>query len=278
MTANVENHLKEIESLKRNVASPNALWCYRGVPDEKYEFIPSAFRNEQLLNESEMFTHFQQKANGFFSELPELEHDPYAQLEYAQHFGIPTRLLDFTSSRFVALFFACDGYKAGINIENYNGYSDSNGAIWMLDDYAYKRDVFKFDSNEYHEDALSKERIGLVWSSTHCITSQTLRFPFVYKPWFHNFPDVRIERQASLLMAWGLCEESFDNIVGGVGCSDYNKCKYISQIIIPDTEKKSILYRLKERGISYLTLFPSLDMICESTLKELEYNREGLSR
>lgn len=80
-----------------------ALW-FRGHAQHDWKLVPSAHRRHATL-ESEFTNHFRLKAPSIVANCP--EHKNYtAWLPLMQHYGLPTRLLDWTESLSVAAFFA----------------------------------------------------------------------------------------------------------------------------------------------------------------------------
>ncbi len=77
---------------------------YRGQPDANFKLIPKAFRNEYLkINDEQAFNYF--KRNGIAHINVNLEND-WEYLAYAQHYNVPTRMLDWSFNPLVGLFFS----------------------------------------------------------------------------------------------------------------------------------------------------------------------------
>lgn len=83
-------------------------FVYRGMSDSCWELIPSLDR--QLIKDIREYGLEHKLAVDFRSEIPELfqgTQTNFEKISKMQHFGIPTRLLDFTLNPLVALYFAC---------------------------------------------------------------------------------------------------------------------------------------------------------------------------
>src|SRR5579859_1873652 len=115
----VDNHAKSViiqswsqlqEELTPYLNKPTAPWAFRGVGKAEWTLQSSLERLEiPPIVEAERYllTTFQRRVHHYISDPPAKEND-LEWLALLQHHGAPTRLLDWTKSPYVALFFALD--------------------------------------------------------------------------------------------------------------------------------------------------------------------------
>lgn len=98
---------------------PNLGWIYRGQVDASLPLLPKAGRPKFFKPETSKrvtkgypprdigrFNEWRNNAVAFCSHLPD---NDFECLAFAQHYGLATRLLDWTTNPLVALYFAAEG-------------------------------------------------------------------------------------------------------------------------------------------------------------------------
>jgi len=113
----------------REIVSGLVRWAFRGHGDARYELETTLYRGGQRFHcppeilvdrEAWMLRQFQRRAHHYIKDPPSVD-ELLEWLALIQHFGGPTRLLDFSHSFYVAAFFAIEDAEGdaavwGINL------------------------------------------------------------------------------------------------------------------------------------------------------------------
>lgn len=98
------------------------LW-FRGVADSSWHLIPSIQRNLSRVKSERYITNdFYIRAKQVLEKSPSKKNYS-AWISIMQHFGLPTRMLDWSSSPLIATFFA---------VEKHNKHPNTDAAVWVL--------------------------------------------------------------------------------------------------------------------------------------------------
>lgn len=229
-----------IESFEhyREITLQTDFVLFRGQ-NKDYDLKPGIARQRNRKNllqtESKVFDNFKKRFQ-FFEEYKSFAHKTdWDFLVDAQHFGLKTRLLDWSINPFVALWFA-----TSLDLEN-NGY----GVVWI-----YK--VQKSKIIDYN--ALPKNPFGI--KKTIVFQPKTKANGRVYnqKSWFtaHYFDEIDYS------LPFNKQEKNGDNL---------------TKLTIPNSKFPELRNSLNDqKDISAETLFNSLDKMCEDINKTFAPN------
>ena len=245
-----------------------AMW-WRGHADAaNWVLRPLVFRkgrNGQPYNEVALINNFQARAYGRLGHRSK----PCSDLEWlflAQHYGLPTRLLDWTESPLVALYFA-------VSEENCRGeLADCNACLWAV----APSKLNKANSNRYDPanaqdglispenslvQAMAMKALGLKDEDVRRRTDQdpSALPQFVALQTFEI--DERIVAQSGRFTLHS-CEQAIESLD--------DKDLYLRKFLIPAGLKPIIRQRLKDLGIQRWGLFPDLQALATG-LKDHEF-------
>ena len=168
-------------------------------------------------------------------------------LATGQHYGLPTRLLDWTYSPFVAAHFATE------DIYEY----DKDGVVYMFD----MKDS-QLSLPEVLKDELEKSRtrsFSLSMLERHAKDLQELK-DLSTEPFFLFYePAASNNRIANQYALFSVCSDSKYSVLDLI--EKYN-CQSLKRIIIPKEVKMEIRDKLDYINISERMLYPGLDGIC----------------
>lgn len=110
--------VKEFMDVLRQRGRRDAL--YRGQSSDEWSLTPSIFRpGARGIGHVDILNSWKRRASYFANPLPQ---NDIEWLILAQHYGLATALLDWTTNPLVALFFACDGHDT----------EDKTGCVWWI--------------------------------------------------------------------------------------------------------------------------------------------------
>lgn len=187
------------------------------------------------------------------------EHIPKSKLSWLsvmQHYGVPTRLIDFTTSPYIALYFA---------LETYNPSLQKDFSIFCLD---YTALLEKSISYMHEKDSHFKEsRSSMQGRQDEIFDEAVDRYSFdiawITEPVELN---ARIDRQSGTFLISGNLEKTIESIIN----SDlYSKCKFV-KIIIPGDLYEGIYVALRKMSINSKSIYGDLSGLAKSIRMELQ--------
>ncbi|MBX3265758.1 MAG: FRG domain-containing protein [Acidobacteria bacterium] len=234
------------------------LW-FRGCGDSSFELIPSLYRHrsakkpEDFANlEEQLVTRFKQRSIPY--EIRPLSNQ-WDTLFFMQHYGIPTRLLDWTENPLTGLHFALMSAQRKVNQAGSKVYEHA-AAVWVLDPtiwntHALSRQTYNAGPLVHESEELS----GYTWRKDF---AGMQRLPVgLYGA--HNSP--RIVAQQGVFVVFGQDSVPMETL--------YSDSKFPDDCLIKIEIKKNLIGRLRKAlldiGVTESIMFPDLDGLARET-------------
>lgn len=237
---------------------------YRGQSNREWRIEPAVYRGKRFCYEMEYVREMERLEPNEFRMLSRIE-----KLIKMQHYGVPTRLLDFSYNSLVALYFACcsNPEKDGIVFElrAFSLYNQNFVWVSIVLKYLFEYGRLPFDAEimiaELKREVELYSPRGVESFYTPEAIQKILTSPIGLYPQLTN-DRIRSQDGVFILSGMSIKEQTDDGIVFEE--QSYNKISQLwpesGEIIIPASAKSQILHDLNKFGIHRRKLFPELSV------------------
>lgn len=224
----------------------SSYWFCRGQTNKEWGLLPSISRIFETENEKKHIYDLEVRAVHDFKENSAYYTNDYARKSYSymewwplmQHYSCPTRLIDWSLSPYIALYFAVSGQ------------SEIDGALWLCNSQVLEEMAINKSGNYKDEKFSFATAPKAVYPLRSIVNFERLAaqqgvFTFATNP---------IDDQAEVI------SEVFDRFA----------TNYFIKINIPSHLKYKFLLGLRAMDVTARTIFPGIDGVGKSTLELLK--------
>jgi len=253
---------------------------FRGQANTDWDLKPRIWRElngieceKALRLEFDSIRYFRERAHLFLdTRLIPHENDPGGWLALMQHYGAPTRMLDWTTSLNVALYFAAMDYA----VEKAGGTHESKaGAVWFYQIQSLLESMERYtpvspeeyrsiltDADLFLEFGLKKAKPNI---RMYTAGTQTERM---------------VAQQSVLIFSDKPCCDYADSIGNALYNSNSTRkdTHPLMKIVVPANSKPKLREYLSKLGISARTLFPGLDGLGRTVSEILGIEQQNFYR
>lgn len=212
-----------------------SVW-YRGQSDSSWKLLPGFYRLDSPPSESTLLKRFKQSAAMLLGRSPDCSFD---WLFLMQHYGVPTRLLDWSESPLVGLYFAVEDQDQTVD-----------GSIWSLKPSELNRNAgISNDGETFFIPSFEEEELK---NYTLENLSQNVRTRLKPLAAIATRNNSRIQAQHGVFTIHHHERTPIEDIGDG---------SHVARYVIPGERKPHIASQLRLLGITKFQLFPELSSI-----------------
>ncbi|MGO4906035.1 FRG domain-containing protein [Flavobacterium sp. W20_MBD1_R3] len=264
-----ERNFKSWRELKNFLSSFNSNWIFRGQTDYKWKLESAIDRvsfNTELPNQKYLFEqfciiHFKRNPH-LYSEKFNTQSD-FQVLSLLQHYGSPTRLLDFSTSPYVAAFFAANNSENDGSIYAINSFELLSTTNYL---FGTKYDDGSDEMNNLKKtDGISNDDVFKVL----VLGSEQRKFVELVQPFF--LFDRMIQQNGAFLCQGDINNSFEENLKSNYEfLSSLENPNPYYKIKIKHEWKAEIIRDLFSMNISSATLFPDIEGYLKSLKNKFE--------
>jgi hypothetical protein len=245
LVKSLREYLELLEEI-RQYWNRRDLW-YRGVSSFRFDLRPTTYRQElwdyTIENEKKLVSQFTRKSFPFLSSN---HYEKWELYQLMQHYGIPTRFLDWTESSLIALLFALFDIKAS-----------EKPTVWVIDPFRLNRIVTNKEVVYFSMNIGDNIDYEITSKYFDIELNKLPEFPIAVLP---TFIDKRIIAQKSCFTIHGTLKDGFRELMKN---DDFRLIK----ITFHNNCLEHIQYELMTTGITFSTIFPNI----EGLSKDIKY-------
>ncbi len=235
--SNLHELLRHIE--ESLVATPGIRW-FRGAGDFEHKLVPSLFRHPGVMAKTLDSRELEGRLNAKFAQIsPPFVgsngmNTDFDRLFTAQHFGVPTRLLDWSENPFIALYFALSSSTHG-----------RPPCVWVLDPLLWTKKSLNNDMLARIPDPVDNAAKNFLQAINDPLMPS--RNPIAI---FANYTNPRIVAQRGAFTLFGVGETSMEMLPYSDECLTCYK--------IDPSLKDDLYKRLLSIGYTHSVIYPDL--------------------
>jgi len=243
------------------------LW-FRGCGKATHELLPTLYRhrkrgdiNDLELLERGVMTRFRQRSIPF---LTRSLADDWDMLFFMQHYGIPTRLLDWTENPFIGLYFAVMSAPFSGKVKNGKTVLSfsADAAVWILDPVIWNHHALRHQGFDRGILTPDDEALQSYKPLTE-FSDMNVQAVGIYGA--HNSP--RIAAQRGAFTIFGQSTQAMNRTYESEGFP--NGC--LMKVVLKGTVLSKMRASVLKHGITESVVFPDLEGLAKEIKRSFEF-------
>jgi hypothetical protein len=229
-----------LEKFKNDIGDYNGPIWFRGQSNSEWHLEPRLYRENPPPSESHLLNRFKQNAELLLDKRPRTD---FEWLFLMQHHSISTRLLDWSESPLVAIYFSIS--------KDF----DKSGALWVLLPTVLNEKCNYRPAFEHEIPSFDDEHLVNYLPDRIAAESKTSLFPIAA---IAPRNSTRMQAQQGVFTISHRENHKIEEVSGYGALSDH-----VWRYLINSNEKNALMRELQLLGFSKFTLFPELTSLSE---------------